>query len=55
MKNLCNTKKYKTPYIEKAFEGIDIDAMDDPSDYYEWRDLLEEEKEITDQIIGGEG
>ncbi|WP_229671886.1 DNA-binding protein [Lentibacillus kapialis] len=48
-------KKYKTSYIEKAFEGIDIDAMDDPSDYYEWRDLLEEEGRITDQIIGGEG
>ncbi|GAA0607991.1 hypothetical protein GCM10009001_26680 [Virgibacillus siamensis] len=45
-------KKYKTPYIEKAFEGIDIDEMDDPSDYYEWRDLLEEEKEITNKIIG---
>ncbi|WP_090080610.1 hypothetical protein [Lentibacillus persicus] len=45
-------KKYKTPYIEKAFEGIDIDAMDDPSDYYEWRELLEEEEQITNQIIG---
>lgn len=45
-------KKYKTPNIEKAFEGMDIDAMDDPSDYYEWRDLLEEEEELTNQVIG---
>ncbi|GAA0436783.1 hypothetical protein GCM10008983_11860 [Lentibacillus halophilus] len=45
-------KKYKTPYIEKSFEGIDIDMMDDPSDYYEWRDLLEEEEQLTNQIIG---
>lgn len=45
-------KKYKTLDIEKAFEGMDIDAMDDPSDYYEWRDLLEEEEELTNLIIG---
>ncbi|WP_382402604.1 DNA-binding protein [Lentibacillus salinarum] len=45
-------KKYKTPYIEKAFEGIEIDSVDDPSDYYEWRDLLEEEEQLTNKIIG---
>ncbi|MFC4558363.1 DNA-binding protein [Virgibacillus kekensis] len=45
-------KKYKTPNIEEAFEGVDIDAIDDPSDYYEWRDLLEEEEELTNQLIG---
>ncbi|WP_090870256.1 hypothetical protein [Oceanobacillus limi] len=45
-------KKYKTPFIKKAFEGINIDALDDPSDYYEWRDLLEEEEELTNQLIG---
>ncbi len=38
--------------MSQVFEGMNIDAMDDPTDYYEWRDLLEEEEELTKLIIG---
>ena len=27
-----------------AFSGIDIEELDDPSDYFEWRDLEEKKK-----------
>jgi len=45
--------KYKSATYQEAFHAFDGDSMDDPSDYYTWRDLEEEKKEIID-VIGGQ-
>ena len=44
--------KYKTDSYEKAFNDFDGDSMDDPTDYYLWRDLENEKKEII-RLLGG--
>lgn len=36
--------KYKSISYQDAFQGFDGDSMDDPSDYYAWRDLEEERR-----------
>ncbi|MBE1556987.1 hypothetical protein [Sporosarcina limicola] len=40
-------------FYQEAFHAFDGDSMDVPSDYYTWRDLEEEKKEIFD-ILGGQ-
>jgi excisionase family DNA binding protein len=44
--------KYKTSSFQEAFRGYDGDSMDDPTDYYLWRDLENEKKEIL-KLLGG--
>lgn len=44
--------KYKSSTYQEAFQGYDGDSMDDPSDYYTWRDLEVEKKEII-EVLGG--
>ncbi|MBE1553211.1 DNA-binding protein [Sporosarcina limicola] len=44
--------KYKSATYQEAFQEFDGDSMDDPSDYYTWRDLEEEKREIID-VLGG--
>lgn len=44
--------KYKSATYQEAFKDFDGDSMDDPTDYYIWRDLEEEKKEII-AILGG--
>jgi hypothetical protein len=48
-------KKYKATSLEDAFKSVEIDAMDDPSDYFEWRDLEEEKEELMVKILGAYG
>lgn len=44
--------KYKAKNLEEAFKGKEVDAMDDPSDYFEWRDLEEEKEELMLKVLG---
>lgn len=44
-------KKYKTKSSQEAFQACDIEAIDDPSDYYEWRDLEEEKEYFMEKIF----
>jgi hypothetical protein len=44
--------KYKAKSLDEVFEGVEVDAMDDPSDYFEWRDLEEEKEELMLKILG---
>lgn len=44
--------KHKSATYQEAFQEFDGDSMDDPSDYYTWRDLEEEKREIID-VLGG--
>lgn len=44
--------KYKTTSFEEAFRHYNGDEMDDPTDYYRWKDLLEEMNEIL-KLGGG--
>ncbi|WP_373894905.1 helix-turn-helix domain-containing protein [Virgibacillus sp. CBA3643] len=44
--------KYKSGSVKEAFAAYDGDSMDDPSDYYLWRDLETEKKEIM-KLLGG--
>lgn len=44
--------KYKAKSFHEAFNGIDVEVMDDPSEYYEWRDLEEEKEELIAKLIG---
>ncbi|KAB8126746.1 helix-turn-helix domain-containing protein [Gracilibacillus oryzae] len=39
-------KKYKTESIFEAFADFNGDEMNDPTDYYIWKDLLEEKEDI---------
>ncbi len=48
-------KKYKAKSISKAFSGLDLESMDDPSDYFEWRDLEEEKEELLTMLIEDSG
>lgn len=43
--------KYKVKMLHEAFQDYNIDAMDDPSEYYEWRDLEEEKEELITKLI----
>lgn len=44
--------KHKATSYQEAFKDFDGDSMDDPADYYLWRDLEEEKREII-RILGG--
>jgi len=44
--------KYKSATYQEAFRDYDGDSMDDPTDYYTWRDLEEEKKEIIESLGG---
>lgn len=44
--------KYKNSSYKEAFLGFDGDSMDDPSDYYIWKDLEDEREEII-ALFGG--
>ncbi len=44
-------KKYKAKNPQDAFNGYDIDGIDDPSEYYEWRDLEEEKDFLLSKLI----
>ncbi|PLR75268.1 hypothetical protein CU633_22070 [Bacillus sp. V3-13] len=44
--------KYKSSSFQEAFREYDGDSMDNPSDYYLWRDLENEKREII-QLLGG--
>lgn len=46
-------KIYKEKNVSEAFSAYDIDAIDDPSDYYDWRDLEEEKEQLLDKLIEG--
>ena len=37
--------------LHEAFQDYNIDAMDDPSEYYEWRDLEEKKEELITKLI----
>lgn len=41
--------KYNSVSFSEAFKDYDGDSMDDPSDYYLWRDLLEEREEFDNK------
>ena len=45
--------KYKAHTYLEAFSEFDVDAMDDPADYYAWRDLKEEKEALMTDLIGG--
>lgn len=45
--------KYSVTTPEEAFGAYNGDEMDDPTDYYRWKDLVEESKEIIK--LGGGG
>lgn len=44
--------KYKSATYQEAFHEYDGDSMDDPTDYYTWRDLEEEKREIIEALGG---
>ncbi|SDN75664.1 hypothetical protein [Tenuibacillus multivorans] len=44
--------KYNNPSFKETFASLNGDELDDPTDYYSWRDL-EEEKEAIIKQIGG--
>lgn len=44
--------KYKVATFEEAFGAYNGDEMDDPTDYYHWKDLLEEMQDIL-KLGGG--
>lgn len=44
--------KYKTIKCQDFFKSSEIDFLDDPSDYYEWRDLEEEKDSLVLKLIG---
>ncbi|MEM5014623.1 helix-turn-helix domain-containing protein [Niallia taxi] len=44
--------KYKCSSYQDAFNKFNGDSMDDPSDYYLWRDLENEKEEII-KLLGG--
>lgn len=44
--------KYKKASYQEAFKDYDGDSMDDPTDYYLWRDLEKEKEEIL-RLLGG--
>lgn len=44
--------KYRSATYQEVFQEFDGDSMDDPSDYYTWRDLEEEKREII-EVLGG--
>lgn len=44
--------KYKAKKCYEAFDDCNIDSLDDPSDYYEWRDLEEEKEILVSKLIG---
>lgn len=44
--------KYKSAIYQDAFHEYDGDSMDDPTDYYTWRDLEEEKMEIIESLGG---
>ncbi len=46
--------KYKTSSFQEAFKDYDGDSMDDPTDFYLWRDLENEREEIL-RLLGGSG
>lgn len=43
--------KYKAKTVHEAFATYNIDIMDDPSEYYEWRDLEEEKENLLTKLI----
>ncbi|MGD6796288.1 DNA-binding protein [Metabacillus indicus] len=44
-------KKYKKKSWKEAFNGYEVNVMDDPSEYYEWRDLEEEKESLITKLI----
>lgn len=44
--------KYKCFSFQEAFKDFNGDSMDDPTDYYSWRDLESEKEEII-KLLGG--
>lgn len=44
--------KYKSSSFQQVFMNFNGDSMDDPSDYYLWRDLENGREEII-KILGG--
>jgi len=44
--------KYKSSSYQEAFKEFNGDSMDDPADYYSWRDLIYEKEEII-KLLGG--
>jgi excisionase family DNA binding protein len=44
--------KYKALTVAEAFKEYDGDEMDDPTDYYLWRDLEEEQEELIRESGG---
>lgn len=44
--------KYKKTSYQEAFKDYEGDSMDDPTDYYLWRDLEAEKNEIL-RLLGG--
>lgn len=43
--------KYKAKKYHDAFNDNDIDYLDDPINYYEWRDLEEEKAILVSKLI----
>ncbi|KOP79561.1 hypothetical protein AMS59_06925 [Lysinibacillus sp. FJAT-14745] len=44
--------KYKKKKCDEAFIDCNINELDDPSDYFEWRDLEEEKETLISKLIG---
>lgn len=44
--------KYKKSTSSEAFAGMDVDSLDDPYDYWEWRDLEEEREKLMRKLMG---
>ncbi|RKO61746.1 helix-turn-helix domain-containing protein [Caldibacillus debilis] len=44
--------KYKKPTSSEAFAGMDVDSLDDPYDYWEWRDLEKEREKLMKKLMG---
>ncbi|UOQ94851.1 DNA-binding protein [Halobacillus shinanisalinarum] len=44
--------KYKKPNFKEAFGHLNGDNLDDPADYYLWRDLEDDKEEILKHIGG---
>ncbi|MGM8366805.1 helix-turn-helix domain-containing protein [Virgibacillus sp. W0181] len=49
-------KEYKVKTVSEALAKYnigDLDALDDPSDFRNWKDLEEEKEELLEELIGG--
>lgn len=45
-------KKYGSRTCAEAFEGMNIDDLDDPHDYWEWQELEKMEKKLYEMVLG---